>query len=394
MTASKLPLWKLSTRTLLPIVQGGMGVGISAHRLAGSVARLGALGTISSVDLRHHHTDLLERAKDCTDRDKLDKLNLIALDREIRKALEIAGGLGALAVNVMKAVSEYAAYVRQSCESGAHAIVMGAGLPFDLPDLTRNFPGVALLPILSDVRGVAIVLKKWLRKNRLPDAIVIEHPRYAGGHLGATRPEEIKDPRFDFEPVLAGIFKLLRELGIERERIPLIPAGGINTHDKVRDLLALGASAVQIGTPFAVTEEGDAHPNFKKVLAEAKPEDIVTFMSVAGLPARAVMTPWLRNYLNREKALQSHAKADPRRCVPALNCLTVCGLRDGISAIGQFCIDTRLAFALKGDVKKGLFFRGNESVPFGAAIRPVAELIDYLMTGRMPVLAGAAAAAA
>ncbi len=391
MTASNLPLWKLKTRTLLPIVQGGMGVGISAHRLAGSVARQGALGTISSVDLRHHHPDLLERAKDCTDRAELDKLNLIALDREIRMALEIAGEHGALAVNVMKAVSEYAAYVRQSCESGAHAIVMGAGLPFDLPDLTRDFPDVALLPILSDVRGVAIVLKKWLRKNRLPDAIVIEHPRYAGGHLGATRPEEINDPRFDFGPVLTGIFNLLRELGIERERIPLIPAGGINTHGKVRDLLALGASAVQIGTPFAVTEEGDAHPNFKQVLAEAKPEDIVTFMSVAGLPARAVLTPWLKNYLNREKALQSHAKADPRRCVPALNCLSVCGLRDGIAAIGQFCIDTRLAFALKGDVKKGLFFRGSESVPFGAAIRPVAELIDYFLTGRMPAFGAAAA---
>jgi nitronate monooxygenase len=384
MTTSNLPLWKLKLRTLLPIVQGGMGVGISAHRLAGSVARLGALGTISSVDLRHHHPDLLERAKHCTDKDELDKLNVIALDREIRMALEIAGGHGALAVNVMKAVSEYAAHVRQSCESGAHAIVMGAGLPFDLPDLTRDFPDVALLPILSDVRGVTIVLKKWLRKNRLPDALVIEHPRYAGGHLGATRAEEINDPRFDFEPVLAGIFNLLRELGIERERIPLIPAGGINTHDKVRRLLTLGAAAVQIGTPFAVTEEGDAHPNFKKLLAEAKPEDIVTFMSAAGLPARAVLTPWLKNYLKREKALQSHAKADPRRCVPALNCLTVCGLRDGIAAIGQFCIDTRLAFALKGDIMKGLFFRGSESLPFGTAIRPVAELIDYFLTGRMP----------
>jgi nitronate monooxygenase len=141
---------------------------------------------------------------------------------------------------------------------------------------------------------------------------------------------------------------------------------------------------VQVGTPFAVTQEGDAHPNFKQVLAAAKPEDIVTFMSVAGLPARAVLTPWLRNYLRREKALQSHAKADPRRCVPGLNCLTVCGLRDGLAAIGQFCIDTRLAFALKGDIKKGLFFRGSESLPFGAAIRPAAELLDYLLTGRMP----------
>ena len=379
-----LPRWKLCARSLLPIVQGGMGVGISAHRLAGTVAALGAVGTISSVDLRHHHPDLLERAQGCTDKDELDKLNLIALDREVGMALELAAGHGALAVNVMKAVSQYPAYVRQSCESGAHAIVMGAGLPFDLPEITQNFPDVALVPILSDVRGTGIVLKKWLRKKRLPDAIVIELPRYAGGHLGATRPEDIDDPRFDFEPVLAGIFELLRDLGIERERIPLIMAGGIKTHDEVRALLTLGASAVQLGTPFAVTVEGDAHPNFKKVLADAQPADIVTFMSVAGLPARAVLTPWLKNYLRREKALQSHAKADPARCVPGLNCLSVCGLRDGIGSIGQFCIDTRLAYALKGDVKKGLFFRGSERLPFGAEIRPVAELIDYFLTGKTP----------
>ena len=364
-----------------------MGIGISAHRLAGTVARLGALGTISSVDLRHHHSDLLAAAQGCTDKEALDRLNLVALDREIRMASALADGHGAVAVNVMKAVAAHAAYVRQSCESGAHAIVMGAGLPLDLPELTRDFPEVALVPILSDARGVAIVLKKWLRKNRLPDAIVIEHPRYAGGHLGATRADEIGDARFDFEPLLTCVFALLRELGIERERIPLIPAGGINDYEKVRTLLAAGAAAVQIGTPFAVTVEGDAHPNFKQVLAEAKPEDIVTFMSVAGLPARAVLTPWLRNYLRREKTLQSHAKADPRRCVPGLNCLTVCGLRDGIAAIGQFCIDTRLAFALKGDIKKGLFFRGSESLPFGSAVRPVRELLDYLLTGRMPAFA-------
>ncbi len=382
-TAS-LPTWKLRNRLLLPIVQGGMGVGISAHRLAGSVAAQGALGTISSVDLRHHHPDLLERAGTCRDRDELDQINLIALDREIHMALDVASGRGAIAVNVMKAVAAHAAYVRQSCESGAHAIVMGAGLPLDLPDVTQNFPDVALIPILSDVRGVSIVLKKWMRKKRIPDAIIIEHPRYAGGHLGATRADEISDSRFDFKPVIEGIFSLMHDLGIEREHIPLIPAGGINTHDKVRELLALGATAVQIGTPFAVTEEGDAHPNFKQVLAEAKQGDIVTFMSAAGLPARAVLTPWLKNYLRREKALQSHAKADLRRCVPGLNCLTVCGLRDGISSAGQFCIDTRLAYALKGDVKKGLFFRGSESLPFGSAIRSVAELIEFLMTGRSP----------
>ena len=380
----KLPCWSLRGRSLLPIVQGGMGIGISAHRLAGAVASAGALGTISSVELRHHHPDLMARAQDCRDQDILDGLNLTALDREIRMALAIAEGRGAIAVNVMKAVSAHAQYVRQSCESGAHAIVMGAGLPLDLPDMTKDYPEVALIPILSDARGIGIVLKKWLRKNRLPDAIVIEHPRYAGGHLGATRTEEIGDPRFDFEQVLESVFKLMRELGIERTRIPLIPAGGIHSHEQLRALLALGAAAVQVGTPFAVTEEGDAHPAFKKVLAEARPEDIVTIMSVAGLPARAVLTPWLRNYLRHEKGLQGNAKADPRRCVPGTRCLAVCGLRDGIATMGQFCIDTRLAYAMKGDVKKGLFFRGSEPVPFGAAIRPVAELMRYFMTGAMP----------
>lgn len=379
-----LPAWKLRNRSLLPIVQGGMGIGVSAHRLAGNVARLGAVGTISSVDLRHHHPDLLAKTNGKRDKAALDLVNLIALDREIKGALELSRSRGAIAVNVMKAVGAHAAYVRQSCESGAHAIVMGAGLPLDLPDMTRDFPDIALIPILSDARGTAIILKKWMRKKCLPDAIVIEHPRYAGGHLGATRAEEINDPRFDFEAVLTGIFDVFKELGIERERIPLIPAGGVNSHEKVRDLLELGAAAVQIGTPFAVTEEGDAHELFKQVLAQARPEDIVTFMSVAGLPARAVLTPWLKNYLRREQALQSHAKADPRRCVPGFECLTVCGLRDGIAGIGQFCIDTRLAFALKGDVKKGLFFRGAESLPFGTAIRPVADLLEYLMTGAIP----------
>jgi len=384
--------WMLRGRALLPVVQGGMGIGVSAHRLAGSVAALGALGTISSVDLRHHHPDLLERSAGSTDREALNAVNLIALDREIRAALTLAGGRGAVAVNVMKAVADHAAQVRQCCESGAHAIVMGAGLPLDLPDMTRDFPDIALLPILSDVRGTAIVLKKWLRKNRLPDAIVIEHPRYAGGHLGATRPEEINHPRYDFEPILAGIFALMRELGIERERIPLIAAGGVNTHEALCKLLALGAAAVQVGTPFAVTEEGDAHANFKTVLVQAQREDIVEFMSVAGLPARAVLTPWLKRYLRREKALQSNAKADQRRCVPGLNCLTVCGLRDGHASSGQFCIDTRLAYALRGDVAKGLFFRGSEGLPFGQAIRPVAELIDYLLTGSMPETTAKAAA--
>jgi nitronate monooxygenase len=375
-----LPTWSLRGRTLLPVVQGGMGVGVSAHRLAGSVAKLGAMGTISSVDLRQHHPDLL--AQGARDKDLLDRLNLVALDREIKAALALSEGRGAIAVNVMKAVGDHGPQVRQSCESGAHAIVMGAGLPLDLPEMTADFPDVALIPILSEPRGVNIVLRKWMRKNRLPDAIVVEHPGFAGGHLGATKLDEVGDHRFDFPLVLQGIFEVFDRLGIARESIPLIVAGGIHTHEQVLELLGMGAKAVQLGTAFAVSTEGDAHANFKRVLAEATPEDIVTFMSVAGLPARAVRTPWLQKYLTREKALQSHAKADPRRCVPGLQCLTVCGLRDGISSAGQFCILTRLGDALHGDVKKGIFFRGSEPLPFGSAIRPVAELVDFLLTGR------------
>jgi nitronate monooxygenase len=370
-----------------------MGVGVSAHRLAAAVAREGALGTIASVDLRHHHPDLMAQCKDARDRSLLDRLNLIALDREIRQAKEQSEGRGAIAVNVMKAVDQHAALVRQSCESGADAIVMGAGLPLDLPDLCADFPDVALIPILSDARGVAIVLRRWLRKNRLPDAIVIEHPRHAGGHLGATRIEDLNDPRFEFDRVIDETKSAIRDLHLEAEQVPLIAAGGINSHARMLEVLALGYTAVQVGTAFAVTEEGDAHPNFKHVLAGAQPHDIVEFISVAGLPARAVRTTWLERYLRRESVLRQEAaewtarKLEPDpvgRCSGALQCLTTCGLRDGIAAIGQFCIDTQLAAALRGELARGLFFRGAASVPFGSAIRPVRELIDYFLSGRMP----------
>lgn len=376
---------KLKGRTLLPIVQGGMGVGISAHRLAGNVARLGAIGTISSVDLRRHHDDLMALTARSRDKELINRVNLVALDREIAAAREIAHGRGMIAINIMRAVAEYAAYVRQSCESGADAIVVGAGLPLDLPDLTTGFPDVALIPVLSDARGVALVLKKWMRKNRLPDAIVIENPQFAAGHLGAARLEEVSNPHFAFSVVLEETFAVFEQLGIARERIPLIVAGGVHSHEQMRALFAMGASAIQLGTPFAVSEEGDAHPVFKRILAEAKPDDIVTFMSAAGLPARAVRTPWLANYLDKEAKLQ--AKAAPRPCTAGFDCLQQCGWRDGLSKAGQFCIDTQLAFALKGDARRGLFFRGSESLPFGSAIRPVRELIDYFLTGARPVLA-------
>jgi nitronate monooxygenase len=380
----------LKGRPLLPLVQGGMGVGVSAHRLAGTVAGEGGVGTLSSVDLRRHHPDLMLATGRGRDKQAINAANLVALDREIKAARELAGGRGAIAVNVMRAVSEYAAYVRQACASGVDAIVVGAGLPMDLPELTEDYPDVALIPILSEARAVGLVMKRWMRKGRLPDAIVIEHPRRAGGHLGAARIEELDDPRFDFERVVPAVLELFEELGIERGRIPVIVAGGINSPQKVKAMLALGASAVQVGTAFAVTRECDAHPEFKRVLAEARPEDIVTFMSVAGLPARAVRTPWLETYLEREAVRMKRMRERP--CTLGFDCLAHCGLRDGLAKAGQFCIDHHLAAALHGDTRHGLFFRGSEPVPFGAAIRPVRDLFDHLLERNIvrPVLSAAA----
>jgi nitronate monooxygenase len=373
-----MAMMRVGRREALPLVQGGMGVGVSAHRLAGTTAREGCVGTISSVDLRRHHPDLMRATGRSRDKQAINAANLEALDREVRAARELSGGNGAVAVNVMRAVSQYAEYVRQACASGADAVVAGAGLALDLPELTREWPEVALMPIVSEARAAALIARRWQRRGRIPDAIVVEHPRYAGGHLGATRIDEVRDNRFDFERVLPEIRAALHEVGLDAERIPLVCAGGVNSPRRVRAALDAGAAAVQVGTPFAVTEECDAHPNFKRVLAEARSEDIVVFMSVAGLPARAVRTPWLKNYLDKEQALGRRARKRSQ-CTLAWDCLAQCGLRDGLPQAGQFCIDHHLAAALRGDVDHGLFFRGSEPVPFGPEIRPVRDLVAHLL---------------
>lgn len=401
LAASGLRPLTLASRPLLPIVQGGMGVGVSAHRLAGSVAALGGVGTLSSVDLRRHHPDLMARTQHlpqrvgCDDdsRAQINAANLEALRREVRAALALSGGHGLVAVNVMRAVSDYAAHVKTALQAGAPMVVVGAGLPLDLPDLAADHPRALLVPILSDARGVALVVKKWERKKRLPDAIVLEHPRLAGGHLGAAKIADLDDPRFDFERCIPEALAFLRSAGLEG-RIPLIAAGGIRHHADIARIQALGGAAAQLGTPFAVTAEGDASLGFKQVLAGAHDADMCTFTSVAGLPARAVATPWLVNYLKAEPALQStlHPKA---RCTQAFDCLAQCGLRDGLPGWGQFCIDQQLAAALRGDVKKGLYFRGVGALPFGDQIRPVRDLVTHLLTpaAAAPWLQGAELAA-
>jgi nitronate monooxygenase len=383
--AAGLDLWDFRGRALLPVVQGGMGVGISAGRLAGTVASFDGVGTISSVDLRRLHPDLMERTGLLDGPDAkvlIDAANREALDREIRRARELSRGRGLIAVNVMKALDQYGTYVRQALESGADALAVGAGLPLDLPDLARDFPRVALIPILSDARGVQLLVRKWEKKGRLPDAIVIEHPRLAGGHLGAAKIEDLGDRRFDFDVVLPEVLAFFRQAGLEG-KIPLIAAGGISAHEDLRRLQGLGASAVQLGTAFAVTCESDASLAFKQVLAGATPQDLVEFTSVAGLPARAVRTPWLDKYLRLQERMQKAAHAK-EHCTMWFDCLAHCGLRDGNASWGQFCIDKVLGYALAGDVRKGLFFRGAGRLPFGTQIRPVKDLLEWLVGNLVP----------
>lgn len=372
--------FKMGTTELVPIVQGGMGIGISAHRLASAVARENGMGTIASVDLRHLHEDLLAESLIKPSEEQYSRLNCTALNREIKQALHDSQGRGMIAVNVMKAVKDHVALVRQACESGVHAIAMGAGLPLELPDWTSNFPNVKLLPILSESRGVGIVLKRWMKKNRLPDAVVIESPQYAAGHLGASQLSELHHEKFEFKRVLNEVFELFKQLGLERENIPVIVAGGMASAHKVKTALCeWGASAVQIGSAFAVTNEGDAHDGFKQTLLHSLNDETSEFMSVAGLPARAIKTRFLKQYLMREAKLQANAKVDQRRCVQKLNCLSVCGLRDGISSIGQFCIDQKLAAAWRGEREKGLFFKSDALLPFGDKMASVRETILNLM---------------
>jgi nitronate monooxygenase len=367
----------------LPVVQGGMGVGVSAGRLAGTVASFNGVGTISSVDLRRLHPDLWERTGHLEGPEAkplIDAANREALHREIQRARAISGGRGLIAVNVMKALDQYETYVRQALESGADALAVGAGLPLDLPELAKDFPNVGLIPILSDARGVQLLVRKWEKKGRLPDAIVLEHPRLAGGHLGAAKIADLNDRRFDFEVCIPEVLEFFAKTGL---KIPLIAAGGISSNEDVRHLQALGAAAVQLGTAFAVTVESDASLAFKEVLAGAQPEDMVEFTSVAGLPARAVRTPWLDKYLRLQDRMQKAAHVKPH-CTMWFDCLANCGLRDGHASWGQFCIDKVLGHALAGDVRKGLFFRGAGRLPFGNQIRPVQDLLNWLVPSLVP----------
>jgi len=394
----------IEKKNLARILQAGMSVGPAGYNLAGNVAKLNAVGTIGSAGLYVAFPDLIERYKaeapmamkanpDAVlqiggydnQRTIVENINAEAIKRSIKKAQMISGNAGLISVNVMDAIWDTDCHVIAACEGGADIVTVGAGLPMGLPKTVANFPDIKLIPILSEYRGVKIILKKWIKQNKLPFAISIEHPKYAAGHLGAPK-LDFDNPTYGFERVYEDCQEVFRELGCGQ--IPLIAAGSGGTdRERFDQLINYGYDCVQMGTIFAVSQEGDAHENFKNILLEAKPEDIVTFMSCAGLPCRGVKTPWLIKYLAREEKMRAKATPEKARCHNTINneakgyeaaCLKHCGYREGNGRAGQFCISNQLFHAYFGNVKQGLFFRGSEPLPFDYS-PSVQEIFDYFL---------------
>jgi nitronate monooxygenase len=316
-----------------------MGVKISGARLAGAVAANGGVGTIASVGLACDHPMFTGR--------NYFEINEIAVAESVRAARE-AFPEGVIAVNCMVALTDYDRQVRSACEAGVDMIVSGAGLPMKLPEYTKDFPDVAVVPIVSSVKAADLIVRKWGKLyDRLPDAIVVETPLYAGGHLGATRMEHVTDEAFSLETVVP---ELVRYIGdTVRADIPVIAAGGIWDRADMMRAFEMGARGVQMGTRFACTVEGDASDRFKQAYIDAKEEDVVVIMSPVGIPGRALKNPFVERYM------AGHVDSKP--CLAA--CLSHCSyLKDRSS----FCIAQALVDSYTGDWESGLFFVGSNVV--------------------------------
>lgn len=340
----------------IPIIQGGMGIGVSRSGLAGAVAKNGGVGVIASVALGLI-SPYFRKKSDYYEANKL------ALRDEIRKARQIAG-TGVIGVNCMVAITDYDDMVRVSVENGADLIISGAGLPTYLPALTAGYPDVALVPIVSSVKAAQVIIKKWERSyKRIPDAIIYEHPTYAGGHLGASH-DELSHEKYDFKRVIPDLVEAVNPFG----KIPIIAAGGIWDADDIRMVMALGASGVQMASRFVCTYECDADIKFKEIYLSAADEDVAIVHSPVGLPGRAIKTEFMK----------SGKKARGKGCMA--NCLKVCAKRD----TGEdFCIALALKKAVTGDIKNGLFFAGSNA-PKSAKMVYVAELMEELAKGFSP----------
>lgn len=333
-----IPSLKIGRHTVrFPLIQGGMGVRISGGNLAGHVARCGGVGLIATagIGLNSPHYD----GRNFFTADPL------ALADEIRKAYSIAPD-GVVGTNCMVAVTNFDEMVRTSCEAGAKIIVSGAGLPLNLPELTADWPEVALVPIASSVKAAELIARKWHKNyNRLPDAVVVEDPDTAGGHLG-EKLENIGSGAYDQYGTVRGVKAYLREaFGVE---VPVIAAGGIWDRKDLLHALSEGADGVQMASRFVCTEECDASDAYKQAYLDCGKEDIGLVMSPAGLPGRAIVGN-LENVRRRDVDLDVHCPS---------GCLKKCTYKAGKE---RFCIVHALDRAQRGDVETGLIFCGSNA---------------------------------
>ncbi len=342
-----------------PLIQGGMGVDISGFNLAGNVALNGGIGTIASVGICHNSPIFKPESHNYFE------ANEIVLKEAIQKAKSISGKDGIIAVNCMVALTDYDRQVKAAAEGGADIIISGAGLPLRLPDYVKDFPDIALVPIVSSVKAADLITRHWAKKyNRIPDAFVVEEPFTAGGHLGASNIEQVSDPNLRLEKTLPEVVNYVKE-SLDG-KIPVIAAGGIWDKNDIQRVFSLGAKGVQMGTRFACTEEGDASDGFKNAYINAKKEDVVLINSPAGLPGRAIKNPFVQKYLE--------GNVESRPCFA--NCLSHCKYR---KTRETFCIAMALVDAQVGNWERGLFFCGS-NVYKANKIEKVKDIINELFS--------------
>lgn len=331
----------------LPLIQGGMGVGVSLSGLAGAVAKCGAMGVLSSVNIGYAEPDF-----------EADPVaaNLRALKREIRKAKEIACGKGMIAVNIMTAVSHYEEACRAAVEAGVDMIISGAGLPLSLPEFVKGTKTL-FAPIVSSARAAGLLLRHYSKKyNEEPAMLVIEGHR-AGGHLGFSYEELTEGTAKSNEQILAETLPIAGD-------IPVFVGGGVYDGADMARLMKAGASGVQIATRFIATDECDAARGMKEAIVRAKEEDIMIIESPVGMPARAIKSPLLEKLAKGEKYL----------ALKCNQCLTGC--KKGAQI--PYCISRALIAAVRGNWEEGLFFTGSNAGRVDKIV-PVAELIDEIM---------------
>lgn len=338
---------------LYPLIQGGMAVRVSGCRLAGNVARCGGIGLIATagigMDSPHFKGDNYFAAEP------------LALKDELAKAYEIAPD-GIIGTNCMVAVTDFAELVKASCEGGAKLIVSGAGLPLNLPELTADWPDVALVPIVSSLRAAELIARKWHKSyNRLPDAVVVEDPDTAGGHLG-EKLEKIGTGQYDQYATVRDVKAYFRDTW--DLDIPIIAAGGVWDRADFQNALQQGADGVQMGTRFVCTEECDAADAFKQAYLDCSKEDIGLLMSPAGLPGRALVA---NVAAIRERDLEMTPTCPT-------GCLRKCAYK---SKGERFCIVHALDRAQRGDMETGLVFCGTNAWK-ATRIETVAEIFDEL----------------